>query len=266
VDLQEDIRYELLSTFSSDAFTMIGGQAVSSWRAALGLQDATGTVSTSDLDFLFEMGAGGSELLKAIAEKLGGHLHTATMDQATTQIAKLVVPHVGRRGEPLVVDLLSVPHGMDAKRVRRNARRLRVNQGPVLRVMHPMHCLESAVANRLTLPSPKYRSREYLTRIRAICEIVKAWTNECAKSEATVREAYRTVEALGRYAETRLPIQLHREEGIDVLSSLPDDCEQSPLLGDAFWRRRLPQIHSRVEAKRERDRNRIEATSGHHRP
>lgn len=81
-----------------------------------------------------------------------------------------------------------------------------------------------------------------------------------------MREAYRTVEALGRYAAARLPIQLYREDGVDVLYALPDDCEQAPLLGDAFWHRRLPQIHSRVEAKRERDRNRIGATSGHHRP
>ena len=132
---------------------IVGGQALNLWaeRYALGRPEliAFGPFTSKDLDYF-----GHRQAAKKLADALNGEVHYPGPDDHTPNSAVVTATIDGL---DLEIDFLSDVSGVKANALERDAVELIVpvrGNGVdelVLPVMHPLHCLQSRVANVVTL-------------------------------------------------------------------------------------------------------------------
>lgn len=156
---------------------LVGGQAVNFWAARY--EDRLPELAhdkdlpTKDIDF-----CGGREVVTLCAQRLGGRAFLpGPEDMITPNTGKVVF--VDDEGVQQRVDFLAAPFGLEEVEVRRLAVPFDV-EGPTgelaFHVMHPVHCLESRVANTITLPG--YDSPHGLAQVRTMIGCAREYLRE----------------------------------------------------------------------------------------
>lgn len=148
-------------------FVLIGGQALNFWAEqysdrAPSLQ-AFGPYTSKDIDF-----CGQRDVVMTCASLLGGQSSFPVQPVRTEVIGKILFP-MGA-GDEMEIDVLRNPYGLPAEEVDRMAIPVttvdKAGNDVTFRVMHPVHCMESRVANVLGLPE-QYNNPHGLQQMRA---------------------------------------------------------------------------------------------------
>jgi uncharacterized protein (UPF0147 family) len=217
---------------------LIGGQAVQYWtkryKERVPEIRENSPYATKDLDF-----CGTAAQARECARLLGGApCKEFTPDHRSPCAAIIEL-------DDLQIDFLRVPYGIpDANALR--AQSLSYEFG---RVMHPMHMLESRVANVAELPQ-QYQNERGLQQLRGaiLCmhELLEDTLNERERDPRAARVALKLSERVFHLAQSDAGVRVHVANGVELLDAVVVD-ERLP---EAFRTHRLPQATAQVEAKR----------------
>jgi hypothetical protein len=215
---------------------LIGGQAVHFWTSryldrVVELRD-NAPYTTKDLDF-----CGTADDARACAKQLGARCREFTLKDRSPCSA---IVELG----DLQIDFLRVPYGIaDAQQL--YDRSVRYAYG---RVMHPMHVLESRVANVAGLPDHQTERGKKQLRGAILCmrELLFDTLDRAAVEPRAVRSALQLSERIFKLAESMSGIAVYVQHKLDVLDGVVID-ERLPR---AFLDQRLPQAQAKVLALR----------------
>jgi hypothetical protein len=215
---------------------LVGGQSLAAWAAALGIRPGPplDPYVTSDIDFL-----GSRRVARELADKLDAELLVPPAEdpvQVNAAVLLLRDPLGGR----ILVDFLNAVVGLDASKIRKRALEVEAF-GTVFRVMHPIDCLESRVANLHLLPSK--RNEIGVAQARLAVEIVHAFVARVALS-GNVHHALKLAEHVGRLARGKVAAQVGAQYGFDILEAVP-----VANLPRVFREKQWPRIVARARKK-----------------
>jgi hypothetical protein len=236
----------------SPEVVLVGGQALAFWahyyRARLPA-DLTPYV-TLDVDFL-----GTSAHAKTFADGVpGARLYVPRLDDHTPSSGRVVARNV--LGRTLEVDFLHSLAGLSEGDVRRNAIEIKDLQGKLLvRVMHPVYCLESRIKNLVLLPSK--RDRFGIAQAQLAVRVVRSHIRRVLQEANGVRKGLRLVERLSELALSEPGKRCFIEFQVDVLQAIPVKSIPVP----QFRRRRWPQLRRQLTERRRALRTLIEQAS-----
>lgn len=201
---------------------LVGGQALAFWMDRYEIRHH-GTTVSNDGDVLGEL-----ELAQRIARNLRAALVKPDPRALTSLVAQVRIP-TGTDGQVRNIDVLHLLYTVSGLRksvdfteaVRRESVEMEWKRGHRIRVMHPLHVLDSRVQNAAGLLGEK--GPHVLTQARWAIQVARAailrvlgHTGEEERLGAMVQQVY----ALAR---SRAGKQLMREHGIETLQAVPID-------------------------------------------
>lgn len=224
----------LIGQTRSDQSVLVGGQAVAFWVKQFDLKPRLAAL-TVDIDFL----ATKAEAKRIAARLKVPHvLKAAELDHNTPNSAVLLVS-LGAYPQPVIVDFMAGIIGVDSKAVAESAVTIEFNGEP-LRVIHPLHLLQSKIANLYHLSAK--RSDAGVEQARLAIKIVAAYLE---RARLSTRERLKAIESIGKHAVTA-PARYARENfGLDSLKAVPRSLLREGVLPKHFLEKRWPQIMSR---------------------
>ncbi len=231
----------LLRTLAATDAVLIGGQALQVWcdRYASAVADlrSVAPFTSGDVDV-----QGDRRVVEVCAQSFAVRPAFPTSFEDATNVGYLEVS-IG--AVPVGVNVLTSPYGIDAREAMATARMVDLGDGSWIRVLHPVLCMESRIANVGGLGRT---SAKELHQARASILCARALIAEVAASEP--RAALDLSERVFRYARKNLAARkAFREHGLDTF----DAIEAHPGLPDAFVRTRLPQMRSIIASSRRAD-------------
>lgn len=220
---------------------LVGGQALHFWAEVYraGAPELHDKVFTSkDVDFF-----GGVEHARKAAEALGGECRQPPPDDSTVNSA--LVSFTDEHGTPRELDFLRALAGVSPSEIESTALNAVPEEGLTFKVLHPLLCLKSRVANVMQLGR---RSEHARRQLEASLVCMREYLAAAIADD--LRGAfYPNAEALFRYARSDLAARdIYRDEElrVDVFVLPPDET-----LPEAFRERRLPRMRAQLKAKRE---------------
>lgn len=218
----------VLRLLSGLNIVLVGGQALNHWcRQFEDAPELEGKVFTSkDVDF-----QGTASDMYEAAERLHGEPVRAAKGPTTFLGYVQFQPDDGEGAAK--VDFLSAPEGLAASDVYDGSIEIDIDDIH-LRVMHPVHCLASRVANVMTIPN-KYDNDHGVSQLRAAIVCVREYFQLLIAAEN--QGLYPQVEVVLRLSAKPTCVKLYNEKRIDVLEALPRHG-----LADNFYEKRLPQM------------------------
>ena len=229
---------------------LVGGQALEVWGVVLGVPAPAGDASplTEDADWL-----GSQDDARWLANLLGvgrTELQVPDFNDATPNTALMYLEQ--KEGKVLLMDFLRCVTGIENPEIRSNAADLQVPRpgggDPIqLRVLHPLHCLASRMANLWAYPA-KRRGNGPVQAQWAV-NIVRAYLTRIAleASPAQVRGECQKVAKLAQYGAAEYCFTHFQ---IDPLQAVTGQVLAAG--GDQFLAKDWPNTLVRVEKKRAR--------------
>lgn len=228
----------------SRELVLVGGQAVNFWAQTYLARSeqllAEVPFASKDVDF-----CGSAPLARACARALGGTCNVPRMDDLTPCTG--VVHYTDQFARPRVVDFLGAPFGLDAREVREMAIVLEetTDRGVLeLRVMHPVHTLESRASNVNRLPG--YRSPHGLKQLRAAIVCAREFARDLL-DDGHVRDVLRLNERIFRFSLRGHGLGVWMHDQISVFDAVLVD----PRLPVGFLHTRYPQMQQELQRERE---------------
>lgn len=199
---------------------LVGGQALAFWMDRYGIEPSESTVS-NDGDALGKL-----ERAQRIARDLRAALLIPDKQVLTSLVAQIRIP-AGPLGLVRNIDVLHLLYTVSGLRksreftdaVVRDSVELEWKPGHRIRVMHPLHVLDSRVQNAVGLLDEK--GPHVLTQAAWALQVARAamlrvleHPNEDERVGTMIRQIY-------NLARSRAGRQLRREHGIEVLHAVP---------------------------------------------
>jgi hypothetical protein len=189
-------RIASILTLSDGAF-IVGGQALNIWAerySSVAELTDFGPYTSKDIDYF-----GQRDAAAKLAEQIGGRLRIPTMDDATPQSA---IVEATIDGHDIEIDFLTHVLGVDDAGLKKAAVNIVLQvctaEGiGILKVpiMHPFHCLQSRIANVVTL----HRKQDIARRqLEASPIVLREYINEMLTA-GDHREATDTLERIFEY-------------------------------------------------------------------
>lgn len=211
---------------------LIGGQAIAYWARLYKLD----FIGTKDIDFL-----GDAQAARMLADQLQADIHIPSWDDHTPNTAAVIIST--NTEDNYEVDYLGSVIGLDEKQITKRA--LTVQYGnKILKVMHPIDCLDSRIAN-LSLLKDKQTEAGVQQADTAI-QIVKQFLlgHETSKN-SDERYLLNMAERLIDITLSHNGRRVFARWNIDTLETIPKE-----IMPDAFIRHRWPRILQEVTDKR----------------
>ncbi|MDB4962511.1 MAG: hypothetical protein JWP01_2510 [Myxococcales bacterium] len=229
-----------------ERLVLVGGQALSFWAEHYAARFAIGEpVNSTDIDF-----CGLSDAVNIAAARLDGEGRVPKPFSNTPNTG--IVEFVDANGYARVMDFLFDPFGLQYDEVHHWAVNVDVpHLGGTLsfKVMHPVHCLESRIANVGGLPG--YQSAHAIRQARASLLCAKEYLRDVLNSGSprAPRVVRRLNERIYRFAWGKLNAKVaFQQYQVDAFEAvLVDDA-----LGHEFNQIRYPQMCANLERKRVR--------------
>ena len=211
---------------------LIGGQALVVWADYFGVDAGREFPRgvTFDVDFL-----GSAADAKKLHAALGGKLYIPTLDDVTTQAAKLYIENF--EGGELEVDFMAAILGGEEGSIRKRVLTLEVN-GARIRVLHPFDVLRTRVINLHILKS-RARDARYVAQAELAIRVLHAYLSR-ALHDGQERLVLKAVEALVKLADSTAGRDVWRTQGLDIMKAVPAD----EISAKNFHELRWPQIQS----------------------
>ncbi len=212
-----------LEAFLSDMGTdmvLVGGQALAFWMDRYGVMPGSAVIS-NDGDALGDL-----ERAQRIATTLHAALLTPEVDALTSLVAQIRVP-AGPDGKVRNIDVLHLLYTVSGLRksheftqaVRRDSVEIEWKPGHRIRVMHPLHVLDSRVQNAVGLLASKglHVVTQAIWAVDVAREAIRRVLQQPGEDER-LGAMIRQVHGLAR---SRAGRQVLREHGIEVLDAIP---------------------------------------------
>jgi len=229
----------------------VGGQATNFW--AWYYQDVepelklAGPFTSEDIDYF-----GTVQVARSLAEATHGRLLIPTMDDQTPSTA---IVETTVNGKPIKIDFLNGVLGVKNVELKRGVIDVQVEAESdgkpvqaIIKLMHPVACLKSRVANILH-PATRRTDKISKNQLRAAFVVVRRYIDDCL-ADGDRKEAQACISALFEYARSdQYGRVLDRELGYDVLEIL------KPLLADdrfdpRYRKHQIKQMISGIERRR----------------
>jgi hypothetical protein len=206
---------------------IIGGQAVNLWAERYQKETAPWIELRPYTSFDLDVLGSRSDVLKC-SEALDAEPFLPLPGENTVNSGK-VITELG--GSAFEVDFVNAPNGLSAAEIRELAREVKF-ESLLLRVLHPLHCVESKVANLATL-SQDAGNRQDLKHLRLsvaiLHEYLGALTINGSSDETLLRWAHR----LRMDSNHEFGLQAFIRYGISLQSGIPFELwrERQGVLG-----------------------------------
>lgn len=237
---------EIVSDKPVGELILVGGQALNAWAEALGLTDefaegVYGAALSDDIDFL-----GLAPAAIALADALGAEVKLAQFDDHTPNTAVVTFDFEGERS---VIDVLGSLQGFSALELERVRAWAAIPEMPValnnkLRVMHPVHCLQSQLENVYGLALNRRESADgegNAKRVRLAHEVARRTILRYLDDEEP-GSARAAIEHVYELAKRQPALRARATDGILVTDGLSTDDR----LGLDFQEKLLPQLNGRL--------------------
>jgi hypothetical protein len=240
---------EIIEGKPVDELILVGGQSLNAWAEAFGIADELsdglyGVALSNDIDFL-----GMAPAAIAFADALGpqAKVKVTALDDHTPNTAVVIFDF---EGEQNVIDFLHALQGFslqDLQRVREWAAIPEISKvmNNKLRVMHPIHCLQSQLENVYGQALNRRASSDgerNANRVRLAHEAAKR-TVARYLDDGDPGSAQHTVEYVYNLAVREPALRAMAEDGVFITDAIADDER----LGDAFQEKRRPQLIKKIE-------------------
>jgi hypothetical protein len=232
---------------------LVGGQALNFWAESLGIagtepSERYGAALSDDIDFL-----GSARAALAFGEATDADVRIASMDAPNTPNTALVTLDLD--GEEHLIDFLGDMHGFspqELERVRRWALPVMLERGAPrpLHVMHPVHCLQSQLANvygRVLDRRAEPGGERYVARVRLAIESCRRIIARYL-DQGVVRSALAAAEKVHELSLLESAMRAHFEDGLEVDAGIPDHPAWPP----EFPEKRRPQMQRQLEHSHEK--------------
>lgn len=254
----EDV-IEISNKFAADDEQfVVGGQATNFW--AWYYQNAEpklklgGPFTSEDIDYF-----GTVNVAKSLAEATHGKLYIATMDDQTPSSA---IVETTVNGKPIKIDFLSGILGVKNKELKRGVIELRVeaeidgkSSEATIKLMHPVACLKSRIANILS-PATRRTDRISKNQLSASFIVVRRYIENALEENDWIEARdcisnlfdYMRSDQFGRVAD--------RDVGVDILEIFRPLASDERI--DARYRKyQVKQMISGIERRRRSRRPKV---------
>jgi len=232
---------------------LVGGQALEVWSVLLDAPppNGNGTPLTEDTDWL-----GSARDAEWLANQLGGtmsiELSVAKLGDSTPNTAVMLLHRNGTE-RVLMMDFLHSVTGLTDKEIHALAVPIELphqetGEKVTLRVLHPLHCMASRMANLKT--HEKKRNGNGPQQALWAIDILAAWlrTVERDQDEKQMRKACQNVAELAQKDYAKYCYQNYQ---LDPLQAVSSDMVTAG--GEGFSTKGWPTIKNRIEQQRENE-------------
>lgn len=237
--LDPKIASNLMVYLADENTVLVGGQSVMLWAYHYSLVE-TDQSFTRDIDFY-----GNSADVEAADLRLiqwGHETRFADLEDASPNSGVILIDVA--EGEQVRVDYLWSVQGLAGADIQTRAVSLKVGStGLVLRVLHPLMCLESKIINLGAFAHK--RDASGVSQAAIAVRIALAYVQGMVDA-GREREALNAVERLVLIAQYQSASFAYHVFGVDVMQAIPASG-----LPSAFYQVRLPQIEDRIFVSRE---------------
>ncbi len=211
----------VLQALAQTKGVVIGGQAVNLWAEHY-QKDASPwkelrPYTSFDLDVL----GGRTDVLKC-SQALNAEPFFPAPSENTVNSGKIVVQIQGSEFE---IDFLHSPNGLSPAEVMELARPISFEQIP-LKILHPLHCLESKTVNLMTLPQDAGK-RQDLKHLRLSIAILRQYLTELTVKGGAEPLLLRWAHRIRTNSNHELGVQTAIKHGINFQDTIPADLWQS---------------------------------------
>ena len=209
----------LLQGMGTD-MVLVGGQALSFWVDRYGVMPAGATVS-NDGDALGKL-----ERAQRIATNLRAALLTPQAHELTSLVAQIRIP-TGVQGKVRNIDVLQMLYTVSGLRksreftqaVWRESPEMEWKPGHRIRVMHPLHVLDSRVQNAVGLLETK--GLHVVTQAIWAVDVAREAIRRVLQQPGESKRLGAMIRQVHKLARSRAGRQILREHGIEVLDAVP---------------------------------------------
>ena len=245
-----EIVYDLASILKlSDNAFIVGGQALNLWAehySEVAELQAFGPYTSKDLDYF-----GRQDAARKLADALNGTLHIPNRSDHTPQTAVVKATINGREIE---IDFLWHVLGVDDERLVKQAEQLKltVRIGSqigllLLPIMHPLHCMQSRIANVVEL---KRRSELSIRQMEASPIVLREYLSERLNTGGQ-KHVIGVLQVLFHYLKSdingRKAHKHMNNDPADVLTAFQDD----PRLDERWRDKSLRSMRDTLTTKRQ---------------
>ena len=215
---------------------LVGGQALGVWVEFFGLTARLSRESTSlDIDFVGHLSDA-----KKLAEHLNAKLSIAARFSHTPNIAHITASAAD--GSVVDIDVLKQAFGIDNDALRRHAVTVRQGDKNIL-IMHPVHVLQSRLANTLRLRG-RYASDHGIAQLQAAMLCVNYFIRHRLRENE--RDACMWARTISNWAhDNSLGHLAWTAHGLDLLLCIPIEA-----MPRRFREQEWPVLLKRVELRR----------------
>lgn len=218
----------VLQALAQTSAVIIGGQAVNLWAERY--QDESSPwkelrpYTSFDLDVLGNR----TDVLKC-SQALNAEPFFPAASENTVNAGKIVTQI---RGAQFEIDFLHSPNGLSPAEAMELARPISFEQVP-LKVLHPLHCVESKTVNLMTLPQDA-GERQDLKHLRLSIAILRYYLAELTAQGGAEQVLLRWARRVRTNSNHELGIQAAMKHAINFQDAVPADLWQtrSGSLGD----------------------------------
>lgn len=230
---------------ASEPLILIGGQALNYWCDKFRVDNPDlerhGPFASKDLDFQATR-----ELVPWCSKQLGGEYTLAEAgDKSLLNGVVILRPEPGRE---LRLDFMQRAYGLSAEKVATFAANVNVTSEDLIfgmRIMHPLHCLQSRVHNVVGLPD-QYANEHGIRQLEAsiVCLRLFIEGTAVAGDEKRARDLN---EAVFKFARDDLDAErLYRSRKIDVFNA----ASNAECFSEKYRNMRYPQMVEELARKR----------------
>jgi hypothetical protein len=199
---------------------LVGGQALAFWTDRYGITPTAAAIS-NDGDVLGQLA-----LARRLATQLRAALLTPDPDALTALVAQIRVP-AGMAGKVRHIDVLHMLFTVSGRRksreftqaVWRGSVQIEWKPGHIIRVMHPLHVLESRVHNAVGLLETK--GPHVVTQAIWAVDVAREAIRRVLRQPGEGERLGVLIRQVHRLARSRAGRQILRQHGIEVLDALP---------------------------------------------
>lgn len=202
---------------------LVGGQALAFWMDRYGVTSAAAAIS-NDGDAL-----GNLERARQMATHLRAALLTPDADALTSVVAQIRIPTTGAAGKVRNIDVLHMLFTVSELRksreftqaVWRDSVEIEWKPGHRIRVMHPLHVLESRVQNAVGLLETK--GPHVVTQAIWAVDVAREAIRRVLRQPGERERLGSLIRQVHKLAHSRAGRQVLHQHGIEVLDAVPVD-------------------------------------------
>lgn len=227
---------------SSSSVILVGGQAIIAWikHYNITIPNSESPALTQDVDFF-----GSHKEAKLLANEIGAKISIAGIDDHTPNTAVLSF-RSSITNKILIIDFLAYLIGLNEHEIRDLAVEIKFESLNGIKVLHPILCLKSRIANIHKLESK--RNGNGITQARMAIEIVRKFLEEISQGENGLRQALNAVKMLKKIALSDAGIFVYHEYNLDILTAIELNLFNGTKFVDQGW----PKLCEKINKKREK--------------